>query len=229
MMSKALKSWLTLVVLSTLALTAAACGGSASRRAAEDLENDPQNHYRWAREQHLRGYYKEALESINKAIALEPDSYLFYNERGLIHLNAGQAEDALVDFTMVAEINPLYTDVHNNLGATLAKLGRLDEARVEFEKVLEDPLYQYKELAHANLGDMLFAARDYDGAISEFRKSLSIRPDYLRAHYKIGLCYQALGDEQRARDSFKEVVRIAPHTDEGRESQQILRDLDRAN
>nr|NIV29081.1 hypothetical protein [Anaerolineae bacterium] len=55
---------INVILLIALAGGLYACGGTSSRRTAEDLENDPQNHYRWAREQHLRGYYMEALESI---------------------------------------------------------------------------------------------------------------------------------------------------------------------
>ncbi len=210
-------------------LATAGCGGSAARRTAEDLENDPQNHYRWAREQHMRGYYKEALESIDKAIALDGTGYLYYNERGLIHLNAGQPEEALLDFQKVQEINPLYTDAHNNLGATLARLGRNREALAEFQKVLEDPLYPTKEKAYANIGDILFAAGNYDEAIQNLRRAVAINKDYSRAHYKLGQCYRSLGQMDEARESFEAVLKLAPLSEQGREVKQILEDMDRAS
>ena len=216
-------------ILFLVMLATAGCGGSSARRTAEDLENDPQNHYRWAREQHMRGYYKEALESIDKAIALDGTGYLFFNERGLIHLHAGQAEEALLDFQMVLEINPLYTDAHNNLGATLAHLGRNREARAEFDRVLEDPLYPRKELAHANIGDMLFAAEDYEEAIQELQQAVAINKDYARAYYKLGQCYRALGRMDATRESFETVLKLAPNTEQGREVKQILEDMGPVN
>jgi Tfp pilus assembly protein PilF len=230
MMGQSWKTIATTLMLLIVAMGALACGGgSSTRRSADEMEDDPMNHYRWAREQHLRGYYQEALESIDKAIELDPSAYLFYNERGLIHLNAGQPEKALVDFQMVAELNPLYTDVHNNMGATLARLGRTDEARAEFERVIKDPLYPNRELAYANLGDMLYKAGDYEGAIQELRRAVAIEKKYQRAHYTLGLCYQALGRMDDARDSFEEVVRIDPYSERAREVQQILSDLDLAS
>ncbi|TDI31922.1 MAG: tetratricopeptide repeat protein [Acidobacteria bacterium] len=210
-------------------LAAAGCGGSGARRTAEDLENDPQNHYRWAREQHLRGYYKEALESIDKAIALDGTAYLYYNERGLIHLNAGQPEEALLDFRRVLAINPLYTDAHNNLGATLARMGQPSEARAEFQRVLEDPLYPTKEKALANLGDILFAAGDYEGAIAELRRAVAINKDYARAYSKLGRSYQALGRMDEARESFETVLKLVPLSELGREVKQVLEDMGRVD
>jgi Tfp pilus assembly protein PilF len=230
MIGKAWRSSATTMMIVILCLGAVACGGGeTTRRTSEEMDNDPMNHYRWAREQHLRGYYKEALESIDKAIALDDTGYLYYNERGLIHLNAGQPEEALLDFHKVLEINPLYTDVHNNLGATLARLGRNDEARVEFEKAIKDPLYPNRELAYSNLGDMLFAAGDYDGAITELRRAVAINKKYQRAYYTLGMCYQAQGRTELARDAFEEVVRIDPNSERSREVKQILDDLDLAS
>jgi Tfp pilus assembly protein PilF len=226
------RATMLMVLALILSLGAVACGGGGgekTRRSAEELDNDPMNHYRWAREQHLRGYYQEALDSIDKAIALDETGYLYYNERGLINLNAGQPEEALLDFQKVAELNPLYTDVHNNMGATLARLGRNAEARVEFEKVIKDPLYPNRQLAFSNLGDMLYAAGDYEGAIQELRRAVAIDKKYQRAHYTLGLCYQALGQIESARDSFEEVVRIDPYSERAREVQQILDDLDLAS
>lgn len=210
-------------------LATAGCGGAGTRRTAEDLENDPQSHFQWAREQHVRGYYKEALESIDKAIALDPDGYLYVNERGLIHLHAGQIEEALLDFHKVQEINPLYTDVHNNLGATLSRLGRNSEARAEFEKVLEDPLYPTKEKAYVNIGDMLFAAGDYEGAVQVLRRAVATNRKYLRAHYKLGRCYQALGQGDAAREAYEAVVKLSPLSELGREVKLILEDMNRVH
>jgi len=217
------------VMVLMIILATAGCGGSGARRTAEALENDPQNHYRWAREQHMRGYYKEALESIDKAIALDGTGYQYFNERGLIHLHAGQAEAALLDFQAVLGINPLYTDAHNNLGATLAELGRNREARAEYEKVLADPLYPRQELAHANIADLAFADGDYAGAIQALRRAVAANNDYARAHFKLGQCYRALGRLDAAQESFETVLKLTPLSAQGREAKQILEDMGRVD
>ena len=50
----------------------------------------------------------------------------------------------------------------------------------------------------------------------EYRKALEIAPEYASAHYHLGLALMKLSKLSAARDSFKEVVRIAPDTELGR-------------
>jgi tetratricopeptide (TPR) repeat protein len=218
-----LQAWMKTVSLFLVAVAlAVGCGRSTGQTQRKDLESDPGHHYRWAYEQYLRGYYLEALESINKAIGLEPGEYLYYNMRGLIYHSAGEPDRALADFEKVLEINPYYTDVHNNIGATYVEMGRTDEALAEFEIVLRDPMYRHKEKAHYNVGNLYFARQMHEEAIEHYRKAVAIKPDYLRAHYRMGMALRELGQMEEARREFEEVVRIAPQSDEAREVQMIL-------
>ena len=212
---------LSLAVLA-MAMMAAACTRSTSQPTTESKDDDPSYHYRWAYEQYRRGYYMEALESINKSIELNPEEYLYFNMRGLIYHSAGELDDAMADFEAVLELNPYYTDVHNNIGATYVEMGRTDDALAEFDIVLRDPMYQHKEKAHYNVGNILAAREEYEEAIAQYRKAVAIQPQYLRAHYKLGMALRELGRDDEARREFEEVVRISPQSDEAREIQMIL-------
>ena len=208
---------LTLVV----GLLAAGCV-SGAKSQKRDLEKDPHYHYRWAMEQSRKGYYMEALESINKAITLDAEMYQYYNLRGLIYHAAGEYDLALADLHKVLEINPYYTDAHNNLGATLMEMGQVDEAQNEFEQVLRDPAYQFKEKAYYNLGNLYYSQEKLTLAVEQFRKAIAIHPDYLKAYYKLGMSLRTLGETEGALHAFNEVVRIAPKSNEAREVKLII-------
>ncbi len=212
---------LALVVL--LAALCAACGsgrsGSAARR---DLANDPTHQYRWSLEQYRRGNYLEALQAIDKAITLEPETYAYFNMRGLIYRAAGELDLAVADFQKVLELNPYFTDAHNNLGATLAEKGDSEAALREFELVLRDPNYPHKQKAYFNLGDLHMARGEARLVVEQYRKAVAIDPNYLRAQYKLGKALQSLGDEAEARRAYQEVIRISPQSDEAREARLIL-------
>ena len=205
-----------------LILLATGCASSGRTPERKGLENDPAYHLRWAIEQYQRGRYKEALESADRAIALKPDGYDLYNMRGLIYHAAGQPEQALADFHKALEVNPYCTDAHNNLGVVLADTGRREEALAEFAIVLRDPKYQFREKAHLNIGDVRAADGKLEEAVQEYRQAIIIKPDYVRAHYKLGLALQSLGRADEARHSFDEVLRLAPQSNEAREVKGIL-------
>ncbi|MFQ5669817.1 MAG: tetratricopeptide repeat protein [Acidobacteriota bacterium] len=209
-------------LLTVMALALGGCGAAGKASSKGALEQDPHHHYRWANEQFRQGHYQEALESINKAIALDPDQYAYYNMRGLIYLSAGDLDQALANFRKVLVINPYLTDVHNNIGVALGELGRRDEAMSEFQSVLRDPGYKHREKALYNVGNLFYAQGDYREAVEQYRKAVAVQPEYLKAYYKMGLALQTLGQMDEARRAFEEVVRIDPNSKEAREVKFII-------
>jgi Tfp pilus assembly protein PilF len=211
-----------ILAAAALVFLGAACAKGGASQSRKGPEEEGRQKYHWALEQYRRGNYLEALQSIEQAIERDEDEYAYYNLRGLIHRSAGELDAALSDFTHVLTLNPYFTDAHNNLGATYAELGRSDEAMAEFQLVLKDPMYPHKEKAHANAGDLLFNEREFEKAIEHYQQAVIAKPDYYRAHFKLGKSYLALGKTEAARGSFNEVIRIAPQSTEAREAKLIL-------
>ena len=73
--------------------------------------------------------------------------------------------------------------MHNNLGAVLNAVGRLEAAVAAFERALVDrPDYPD---ALNNLGVAYRDQRRFDAAVAAFRRAIDLRPDY--AHAKTNL------------------------------------------
>jgi tetratricopeptide (TPR) repeat protein len=83
-------------------------------------------------------------------------------------------------------------------------------------------MYQHKEKAHYNVGNILAARKEWEDAVAQYRKAVAIQPQYLRAHYRLGMALRELGRDEEARREFEEVVRISPQSDEAREVQMLL-------
>ena len=68
---------------------------------------------------------------------------------------------------------------------------------------MKHKLYNIRGTRYANLGQ-------FDTAISCYKKALSIKPDYVEAHYNLGFSHHRLGQLDVAVRSYKKVVAINP-------------------
>jgi tetratricopeptide (TPR) repeat protein len=97
---------------------------------------------------------------------------------------------------------------HNNLGNTLVKKGRVDEAFSHFRMALQiKPDYAD---AHNNLGNALFKKGNVDEAIAHYQRALQINPDFADAHYNLGNALFQKGEVDEAIAQFQEALQIDP-------------------
>ena len=68
-------------------------------------------------------------------------------------------------------------DLHNNYGAFLCKMGKIDEALKEFKIAYNSPFYDSPYLAYANAGACLSKQGNYLQAENMLRKALSYDPN----------------------------------------------------
>ena len=61
-----------------------------------------------------------------------------------------------------------------------------------------------------------FLRRDYDGALRDLQRALTLRPEAPSAYYHLGLVFESMGEAERARQSFLSAqVLAAAAGDEG--------------
>ena len=58
----------------------------------------------------MRRDYKAALEDIDKALEIDPQSIAALHDRGLVYLDQTQYDKAIADFTAVLQIDPQNID-----------------------------------------------------------------------------------------------------------------------
>ena len=68
---------------------------------------------------------------------------------------------------------------------------------------MKHKLYNIRGTRYANLGQ-------FDIAISYYNRALSIKPDYVEAHYNLGFSHHRLGQLDAAVRSYKKIVAINP-------------------
>ena len=101
-----------------------------------------------------------------------------HNAAGLHLFEQGDYTAALERFARARETAPRDPHVLNNHAWTLHKLNRHAEAARELEAVLE--LDRDREIAYANLGEVLLAQGDREGAIAAYQRFLELNDNPAR-------------------------------------------------
>jgi len=97
---------------------------------------------------------------------------------------------------------------HNNLGATLEREGRLEEAMAQFRQAIaEKPDYAQ---AHRNLGVQLEHRGESTKAMAEFREAIRLDPSYADPHNDLGGLYKAQGRLNEAVEEFEQALKRKP-------------------
>jgi len=99
--------------------------------------------------------------------------------------------------------------IHNNLGVTLARQGKDDEAAVHYKRALAiNPRYSD---AHYNLAALLARQGEDQEAMGHFVEALKAKPDSAIAHNDLGVLLAKHGKIQDAIFHFAEAIRINPN------------------
>ena len=84
---------------------------------------------------------------------------------------------------------------HNNLGATLATQGKLEEAMVHFTRVLQ--IWPKDAEAHFNMGNVKANQGKYEEAAAYFSKALRLNPKDREAHQNLKKVQQLMKNSDK--------------------------------
>lgn len=115
-----------------------------------------------------------------KAIELEPNYFLAYNERGRTYSNLGQYERTIQDFDKAIELNPNESLVYNNRGLAYVRLKKYEQSIQDFNKAVE--LNPNDAEAYNNRGvSYMNGLKQFAQAIKDFDDAIVLDPDYTLA------------------------------------------------
>lgn len=67
-----------------------------------------------------------------------------------------------------------------------------------------------KYIGWASLGEYYFSKKNYQEAIKNYKKAISMEPDRASLHFSLGSCYRLSGDKQNAYLSFQKACQLEP-------------------
>jgi tetratricopeptide (TPR) repeat protein len=117
-----------------------------------------------------QGDLAAAINLFTQLIHFNPNSASNYNNRGLLHFQNGQPQQALMDYHRALSLNPRLGKVYNNRANCYAMFGSLNDAIADYEMAIDlDPT---DIRARLNLGITLRQLRCYEDAIEQFDLAL---------------------------------------------------------
>jgi serine/threonine protein kinase/Flp pilus assembly protein TadD len=157
-----------------------------------------------------RGATEAALALLRRAQQAFPGDFWINHDLGMAlrHCHPPQNEEAIRFLTVAVALRPDSAGVRLNLGSTLARAGRLDEALVAYLQAIGlKPDYSK---AHLVLGLVLAEKGLLDEAVAACRRASQLKPDYGDAYYELGNLLVRTGRVDEALAAYRRAVDLMP-------------------
>lgn len=153
------------------------------------------------------GEKDKAIELYGKTIELNPNhSEGAYNNRGTILADRGYAAEAIADYSMAIQNQPINPIPYLNRGTVYAEIGETDLAEKDFNTAIElDP---ESTNAYWNRAYFREQQNDITGAIMDYSVVISIDPNYAYAYITRGTLYAKIGETENALLDFNTAITI---------------------
>ncbi|KAA1257658.1 outer membrane protein PgaA [Rubripirellula obstinata] len=146
----------------------------AAKKAVAGAPDEPYTHYVLTLVWDARGQTDYALDSIEEAIRLDPETAEYYGLQAQMYLMKGNYNAALKSATAGLSVNPENIDCGNLRSMALERLGRTDEAMISSAQTLaRDPDNAGSHAAHGHT--LLNAGRHKEAQVA-FREALRLNP-----------------------------------------------------
>jgi len=141
-------------------------------------------------------------------LTLEPVASLDPPRRGGVDLARADFAALRTRYEEALAKKPGDTELLNNLGLTLERLGQLDAAMTRFESAAQaDPQnWSY----HFNLAHAASQRQDWDRSIAEYHVAAGLLPTDFATRYNLAMALRRKGDELGAISELQKGIEMAP-------------------
>jgi TonB family protein len=158
------------------------------------------------------GKYKDAVESLTQAVAVNPQDAIAHAKLGLAYSGLGQHKPAIAEFKQAIKLNRAFVDADSYFSLGVAHLALADypsaidplkQALYGVKaKVLEDRTKSTAGPGEAEINDALgrayYGIGSYRQAVKAFETAVRLKPNLASSHFGLGLSYMEVGDKRSA-------------------------------
>ncbi len=156
------------------------------------------------------GLLRQARESAEKAVSLNPSSSEAHRALAHAHTNAFNFQESRREAEKALALNPNDAEAWYLLGqAATTTPANLDRAEICYQHAIRlDSRYA---MAYNSLGWYVYLERKwYDKAAEAFQRAIQISPDFTDAHDSLGEAYFRMGRYPEAAAAFKKALDLQP-------------------
>jgi protein O-mannosyl-transferase len=208
------KAWIVIVLIASLAFntfikTKAYANPTTFYNEALDKNSESCLIY------YNRGCYKinqsgtlGQIEEYSKAIALRPDYYSAYVNRGSAYAEVKMHEKALADYSKAMDIKPNYAEAYYNRGYTYRQMQINDKALADFSKAISLKPAYYPAIINRAHTYVFF--KQFDQALADYGTAIELRPNSIDAYYFRGIIYEQMKENDNAIAAYTKAISIDP-------------------
>ena len=160
--------------------------------------------YNQGREALSQNRVDEAIEFFNRALQVDPQDHLSYNNRGVAYKRKGLYDKAIEDFNRALEIKPDYILPLINRGIARHKNGDLDGAYQDLTQAIRKS--KKESVAYTALGMVEKDKGDLDQAIKTLRQAIALNKKNIPAYQTLGQIYEKQENLEKAIDEYIKVI-----------------------
>ncbi|MCU7949072.1 MAG: type IV pilus biogenesis/stability protein PilW [gamma proteobacterium symbiont of Bathyaustriella thionipta] len=123
------------------------------------------------------GRYDRALIKLTKAIQHDSEHALAHNYLGVLYSRLERPQKATQQFKKSIQLAPNDSTILNNYAIFLCEQKKFDEARIEFKKVLDNPLYINRSVAYQSAAWCALENNNLDLSEKLYNKAVAMSPN----------------------------------------------------
>jgi predicted O-linked N-acetylglucosamine transferase (SPINDLY family) len=140
--------------------------------------------------------YQQALDTLFKALELEPTKAVNHYSIGLVLEKVGAIPQAIQAYEEAIALDPQWIDAYNNLGNIFLKTGKIEQAEVTYRKAIAANPNHFG--SYLNLGNVLMERHQVDKAVETYEKALQLKPRDPDILHNLGVALDAKNDPSQA-------------------------------
>lgn len=159
--------------------------------------------------QDKKGNYEQAINSIEKAISINPNNHLYYVNAGEFYKRKGDIEKAINYLQRSISINPDFPGSRYNLANIYKSIGYNKQAEQLFQEAIYLNPDDYQ--SYHNLGNLYYESNNFILAAENYFNALRLVPSDYKMMINLGNCFLEMKNNFQAEYYYKNALAFSPN------------------